>query len=288
MQSSDDAIISKNLDGIVTTWNPSAEYMFGYTTEEMVGSPILKLFPPKLLDEEKIILEQIANGHRVNHFETVRLRKDGSHIDVSVTLSPIFDDGKVIGASKIVRDITERKRMEAQLQRLANTDPLTELFNRRVFFERLEQEIAKVARLPDYLVVLLILDLDFFKRVNDTYGHAVGDDVLKAFATIASNNVRSVDVLARLGGEEFAILLIGADKNEAQIMAERLRKQVEGIAIDHKLGSIKFTVSIGADCIFTDDVNGEAVIKRADAALYGAKEKGRNQICWFPIEDKHT
>ena len=79
--------------------------------------------------------------------------------------------------------------MEALLQSLANTDPLTGLFNRRVFFERLEQEIAKVARLPNYLVALLILDLDFFKRINDTYGHSVGDDVLKEFANIASNNV---------------------------------------------------------------------------------------------------
>ena len=178
--------------------------------------------------------------------------------------------------------------MEALLQSLANTDPLTGLFNRRVFFERLEQEIAKVARLPNYLVALLILDLDFFKRINDTYGHSVGDDVLKEFANIASNNVRSVDVLARLGGEEFAILLIGADKNKAQIMAERLRERVEGSAIDHILGSIKYTISIGADCIFTDEVNGEAVINRADKALFEAKEKGRNKICWFPIEEKLT
>jgi two-component system, cell cycle response regulator len=288
VQSSDDAIISKNLDGIVTTWNASAENMFGYTSKEMIGSPILKLSDPEFLDEEKILLEQISIGQHVTHFETQRVCKDGSVINISVTLSPIFDEKKIIGVSKIIRDITERKKTEALLQSLANTDPLTGLFNRRVFFERLEQEIAKVARLPNYLVVLLILDLDFFKRINDTYGHSVGDDVLKEFANIASNNVRSVDVLARLGGEEFAILLIGADKNKAQIMAERLRERVEGSAIDHKLGSIKYTISIGADCIFTDEVNGEAVINRADAALFEAKEKGRNKICWFPTEEKLT
>lgn len=282
IDSTDDAIMSKNLKGIVTSWNASAEHMFGYAAEEMIGSTILKLFPPERVDEEKIILGQIAQGHRVNHFETVRMNKDGSHIDVSVTLSPIFDDnGKIIGASKIVRDITERKKMEAQLQKLANTDPLTQLFNRRVFLEQLEQEIEKVARLPDYSVVLLMLDLDFFKRINDTYGHAAGDEVLIAFAKIASNNVRSIDVLARLGGEEFAILLIGTNKNNAQIMAERLREQVADIVISHKLGSIKFTVSIGADCILADDINGEAVMHRADTALYEAKEKGRNQICFF-------
>ena len=282
INSTDDAIMSKNMKGIIMSWNTSAQHMFGYIAEEIIGSPILKLFPPERIDEEKIILEQIAHGHRVNHFETIRIHKDGSHINVSVTLSPIFDsDGKIIGASKIVRDITERKQMEAQLQTLANTDPLTGLFNRRIFFERLEQEIAKVARLSDYLVVLLMLDLDFFKRINDAYGHAAGDEVLKVFAKIASNNVRSVDVLARLGGEEFAILLIGTDKNNAQLMAERLREEVADIVISHKLGSIKFTVSIGADCILADDINGEAVMHRADTALYEAKEKGRNQICFF-------
>jgi diguanylate cyclase (GGDEF)-like protein len=175
----------------------------------------------------------------------------------------------------------ELAKVEAQLQVLANTDPLTGLFNRRVFFEQLEQERAKVARLSNYSVVLLMLDLDFFKRVNDIYGHASGDAVLKAFADIARNNSRTIDIPARLGGEEFAILLIGADKNDSQIMAERFRKQVEEIVIAHELGLVRITVSIGAACVLADDINGEAVMNRADAALYKAKENGRNQICWF-------
>jgi diguanylate cyclase (GGDEF)-like protein len=105
--------------------------------------------------------------------------------------------------------------------------------------------------------------------------------VLKAFADIARNNSRTIDIPARLGGEEFAILLIGADKNNSQIMAERFRKQVEEIVIAHELGLIRITVSIGAACVLADDINGEAVMNRADAALYKAKENGRNQICWF-------
>jgi diguanylate cyclase (GGDEF)-like protein len=91
-----------------------------------------------------------------------------------------------------------------------------------------------------------MLDLDFFKRVNDTYGHATGDAVLKAFAEIAQNNSRSIDVPARLGGEEFAILLSGADKEDALAMAERLRKQVAEMVIDHEAGPVKITLSIGA------------------------------------------
>jgi diguanylate cyclase (GGDEF)-like protein len=170
---------------------------------------------------------------------------------------------------------------KVQLQELADTDPLTGLFNRRVFLEQLEQERAKVARLSNYSVVLLMLDLDFFKRINDIYGHASGDAVLKAFADVARNISRTIDIPARLGGEEFAILLIGADENDSQIIAERFRKQIEEIVIAHELGLIRITVSIGAACVLADDINGEAVMNRADTALYEAKEKGRNQICFF-------
>ncbi len=116
IQSSDDAIMSKGLDGIVTSWNASAEVMFGYTAEEMIGNSMSKLFPPEQVDEEKTILEHIVHGQRVSHFETVRIRKDGSPIDVSVTLSPIFDEaGNVIGASKIARDITQSKQLGREL-----------------------------------------------------------------------------------------------------------------------------------------------------------------------------
>ena len=181
---------------------------------------------------------------------------------------------------ELIREINERKKLEDKLRKLANTDPLTELFNRRVFLEKLDEEIAKVTRLPHYSVALLMLDLDFFKRINDTYDHSTGDDILKAFAEIARTNSRIIDVPARLGGEEFAILLIGTNKNEALVMAERLRKQVAGIVIEHKLGLVRITVSIGATCILAND-NAKAVLHRADTALYEAKDKGRNQTCWF-------
>ena len=116
VQSSDDAIISKTLDSIVTSWNPSAETMFGYTPEEMLGQSILKLIPAERIDEEQTLLNKIAQGQRVSNFETVRICKDGSLIDVSVCLSPIFDEsGTVTGVSKIARDITSNKRLERQL-----------------------------------------------------------------------------------------------------------------------------------------------------------------------------
>lgn len=119
IESSDDAIISKNLGGIITSWNASAERIFGYAPEEMVGQSILKLIPPDRYSEEFTIIEQLKAGKRINHFETVRMRKDGSFIELSITVSPIRNaKGDIIGASKVARDITERRRAEQALKEL--------------------------------------------------------------------------------------------------------------------------------------------------------------------------
>jgi PAS domain S-box-containing protein len=120
VESSDDAIVSKSLDGIITSWNKGAERVFGYTAEEATGKPITIVIPPDRHDEERIILERIRHGERIDHFETVRQRKDGSLIVVSLTVSPLKDaQGKIVGASKIAKDITERKRSEEQIATLA-------------------------------------------------------------------------------------------------------------------------------------------------------------------------
>src|SRR5206468_3583817 len=116
--SSDDAIVSKTLDGVVTTWNAGAQRIFGYTAEEMIGQPITRVIPPELQHQEVEILARLRKGQRIDHFETVRVAKDGRRVDVSLTVSPIYDDsGRVIGASKIARDISERREAE-KIQRL--------------------------------------------------------------------------------------------------------------------------------------------------------------------------
>ena len=117
VDSSDDAIISKDLNSIITSWNQSAERLFGYKASEAIGRPITMLIPPDRLDEERRIIERLKRGERVDHFETIRVRKDGSHLDISLTISPVKDsNGRIIGASKIARDITERKYIEHQRQ----------------------------------------------------------------------------------------------------------------------------------------------------------------------------
>ncbi len=117
VESSDDAIISKTLEGVITSWNPGAEKLFGYSAQEVIGKPMLTLFPPELVSEEPAILARISRGESLDHFETVRVRKDRQRIDLSVTLSPLKNtQGKIIGASKIARNITDRKQAEAKLQ----------------------------------------------------------------------------------------------------------------------------------------------------------------------------
>ena len=120
VQSSDDAIVSKNLEGIIETWNAGAERIFGYTAAEAIGQSVEILIPADRLSEEPVIISRIRRGERIDHYETVRRRKDGSLIDVSLTVSPIIDaDGQVLGASKIARDITERRRTEVHISVLA-------------------------------------------------------------------------------------------------------------------------------------------------------------------------
>ena len=116
VENSDDAIVSKDLNGVIDTWNTGAEKIFGYTAAEAIGQSITILIPPELLDEEAKILQRIRNGQRIEHYETVRRRKDGQPLNISLTISPIrAADGMIVGASKIARDVTDRKRAEALL-----------------------------------------------------------------------------------------------------------------------------------------------------------------------------
>ena len=140
VESSDDAIISKDLNGIVTSWNQSAERIYGYTAAEMIGQPIFKLIPPERPNEEPAILERLRRGERVDHFETIRVRKDGRRINVSVSISPVRNpEGQIIGASKVARDVTEQKRLEAELQ--ARTEEIA-LRNAELLAKNQELELA--------------------------------------------------------------------------------------------------------------------------------------------------
>ncbi len=175
---------------------------------------------------------------------------------------------------------------QRELARMATTDGLTGLHNHRMFQERLSEEILRAERYKRRLF-LLLLDIDHFKMFNDTYGHQTGDEVLRTIASVIRGSVRKVDFAARYGGEEFVIILPETDCENAFMVAERIREKVERYVIDVGGHKTRLTVSIGISCFPQDAIDKEDLIRKADAALYLAKEGGRNRVVLFselPVE----
>ncbi len=289
VESTDDAIITKTLGGIVLSWNPGAQRIFGFSAAEMIGEPITRLIPVERVHEEEMILQRIADGERVEHFETVRVHREGHLVHVSVTISPLRDaTGRIVGASKIARDIGERIRAAQTIWRQANQDALTGLPNRHAFAQRLRME-AERARRDQVCFALLYVDLDHFKSVNDSLGHAAGDALLSAVAERMRSALRASDVLARLGGDEFSALLPAPA--EAQTARRVGAKLLQALAPSFDIGehAIHISASIGF-ALFPHDAEGpENLLRCADLAMYEAKHEGRNRTAAYePTMDQRA
>jgi len=282
LESAADGIFITDRDGRIEWVNPAFTRLTGYSNEDALGQKHADLAKPNWPTQPLLetAWQNILPGEHW-HGETVNKRKDGSQYHEDLTIAPVFDEkGQIKHFIGIKKDVTERRQMEENLKRLASTDPLTGLPNRRVFMEALAQEWARLQRFNNMQSSLLMLDIDYFKRINDTYGHAAGDEVLCQFADILRDELRNIDTPGRLGGEEFAILLPGIAANNAMTMAERLRKRIEATPVISSNGLINFTVSIGVTLIGAEDMAYEAALHRADAAMYNAKDAGRNQTKW--------
>ncbi|ANE56816.1 diguanylate cyclase [Methylomonas sp. DH-1] len=227
------------------------------------------------------ILDVIEGRSPAHKLEYRMLHKDGS-------IRWILDQAKVMqrdAAGKPIRmsgthsDITERKRLEAELTRQARTDHLTGVSSRGYFMEQAEQELASALRYRNPLAMLM-MDIDFFKQVNDIHGHKAGDAVLKKLADVCRETLREADIIGRLGGEEFAVLLPQTDKGNAIDAAERLKEALgkARVPLDGAM-PLSFTVSIGVAALSAGDGGVDALLNRADQALYRAKHSGRNRVC---------
>jgi diguanylate cyclase (GGDEF)-like protein/PAS domain S-box-containing protein len=199
---------------------------------------------------------------------------DGTHKVILNSAIPIRNEnGAIVGAMVVDNDITERKRFEDHLRSLADRDPLTNAYNRRALFDFLDAEIHRVRRYGDALSVIMF-DIDHFKDVNDDHGHAVGDRVLVAIAEIVREELRSMDRLARHGGDEFLIIAPNTSGAKAVTLAERLRASIAGASFDTR-GRV--TCSFGV-CQFDGGEDADNFIRRADQLMYRAKRSGRNAV----------
>jgi diguanylate cyclase (GGDEF)-like protein len=224
------------------------------------------------------IEEQVAKRMAlIRNFEPHTVELDLRGGTLHVRGAPILIGGVAAGFILLQEDITERKNYQNALEHLAATDHLTNLLNRRAFLDAMEKEMRRAHRYGHPLT-LLMLDVDHFKRINDTYGHPAGDEVLRRIAATTRRLLRDEDLTGRLGGEEFAIALVQAPLIAAAVVAERLRKIISELVIDFEGRQISVTVSIGVAEFGADAGNLTRLVTVADERLYAAKHSGRNCV----------
>lgn len=265
-------------NGCYTDVSASVKTVLGYTPDELLGRPFWEIAPADEQVEMRAIgLSTIHEGESLSGLENRVLTRDGRALWVSTSGVPIQDeDGALIGFRGIDIDVDERRRQRDLLHYYAFYDVLTQVPNRRMFLEALDGAIARFRRHARRFAILTF-DLDHFKRVNDTHGHAAGDALLCQFASLAQAALRRGDLLARLGGEEFAALLFESSAAGAEQMAERIRAGVAAAPLVFESREIALTVSIGGTCVREEDTP-ESLLARADDALYEAKRNGRNRV----------
>ncbi|MBI3284221.1 MAG: diguanylate cyclase [Burkholderiales bacterium] len=265
--------------GIVQKVGPAVYKLLGYTPDEVEGRPA-EAYYPNPADRDALKQAILANG-KVSDFPGQMVAKDGHIIDISVSSQALFDDvGNFAGVEGICRDVTQRKMLERELKNLATTDTLTGIANRRAFLERAEHIFNSCQRYQTGMT-LLMLDLDFFKQINDKYGHLGGDTVLTCFADTVKLELRVSDLFGRVGGEEFCVLLQQTTQHEAMLVAERIRVRIQDLPLQAPDGEhFSLTVSIGIASYHADDDRLGRILERSDKALYHAKSNGRNQVVW--------
>ncbi|MBM4208423.1 MAG: GGDEF domain-containing protein [Gammaproteobacteria bacterium] len=281
-------IVSHN-HKFVEIWRIPDNLLQGSTPGTAIGlddTPILTLALSRVKHKEAFLArvkELYENPELIDHCEIEFL--DGRTIERHSTVLH-GNDGKLLERVWFFRDITRQKDTEAQLTALSQQDPLTGIANRRFFFYRAELEFARSKRYSQPLSIAL-LDIDYFKQINDRYGHAIGDEVLKTVCSLCQMILREVDFLARmgdmeifarLGGEEFVLLLPSTDVRQALVLAERLRKKVADHEFILEEIKLKCTISIGIAMLNSKDINFQDCLIRADKAMYKAKQDGRNRV----------
>lgn len=279
MDSTMDGVIVLDDDGRVIEFNPAAERLFGYDGDEIIGGSVNLLMPRSDAFHHDRYLRRSEVGESramTSSREVMGVKKDGVQFPIEVTVADAKTGDSVIHMG-VVRDISERRAFEQQLMALARTDGLTGALNRRAFIETAE-DAFRLARRYGHPLSILMIDVDHFKKVNDTFGHPVGDEVLIDLVTRINGRLRATDVFGRMGGEEFIVLLSETPLGHAAEAAERLLGVIRSAdRVRHRDQPVHYTVSIGVAAVVDETEDLREVIQAADRALYRAKADGRDR-----------
>jgi len=271
-------------DGLIKFVNPTLLKILNYDEKETLGKDILRFLYP---DSRDLLSENLRKLYDRKPFESplelrmVHKNEEGIYMETLLTLIQYKDNPAILIT---LRNITERKKAEAELKRLVITDDLTGLYNQRYFYTQLTKEVERAKR-HNRPLSLLLIDVDLFKEFNDTYGHWEGDFVLKKIGELLMKNVRDIDIAFRYGGEEFTVILPETNHEDAMIVAERIRKAVAQtlfypFTLDGQPDIVSKTVSIGTTEFHQEDTL-KSFLKRADNAMYQAKKSGRNVVVYL-------
>ena len=277
-----DGVITVDKDYLIQTINPVAETLTDVQKENIIGKNILSIYEDENATQRTEINKNLEGSSiQRSLFDFTLTKQDGTKYEVEHTITPIIDSNNdILGAVIILRDVTEVRTMEKRLSYQASHDALTGLINRREFEVRLKQTIRN-AQTEDIIHSICFLDLDKFKIINDTSGHAAGDEFLKQISKTIQGQLRQTDVLARLGGDEFAIILDSCSISQATNICNQILKTIKETRFNWGKNSFESGASIGIVPITQMTVSVSEVMSSVDAACYEAKDKGRNRIQVF-------
>ncbi|MEG4799628.1 EAL domain-containing protein [Microcoleus sp. ARI1-B5] len=291
LQSIGDAVIATDSDGCISTLNPVAEKLTGWSTSEAKGLPLASVL--RIVDEtSRMPIENIAQialyeGRIVDQgHNSLLIARHNREFAIDHCVAPIHASNReIVGAVVVFRDVTQVRTQARQLTWQATHDPLTQLVNRREFEYQLEHALHS-AQGYGQEHVMLYLDLDRFKIVNDTSGHVAGDELLRQVSQLFKSNIRKTDILARLGGDEFAVLLYNCPPEQGLDIAELLLSSIQGFRFGWQDKTFSIGVSIGLVAINPKTASTSAVLSAADIACYAAKNKGRNRVQVYRAGDR--
>ena len=274
-----DGIVTVDPQGRITSFNPGAAHLVGWSEIEALGRPLHDILD--LRDEEGCPLDLLVAGSKEGHDVASLMRRDRHALLVEATFAPIHDEARrPIGSVVMFRNVTRAKRRTDELAYHASHDALTGVANRRAFEAHLQRAVETAAR-QGGRYSLLFLDMDRFKAVNDSAGHAAGDAMLRQLAVLLKKHLRDRDVLARLGGDEFAVLLENTPPVSAEVVSERLRDAVAGFRFAWQGQVFGVGVSIGQVNFSDGTLALRDLMNRADKMCYLAKSKGRNRVAVY-------